>query len=407
MKFLRSIFFIVSVIFFVYEINAFRLGLENIPDSFIQRIKDMQIGLVTNQTGKDQNGKRNIEILRNRGLKISAILVPEHGLDGNIPAEHDVRDSYDTTTGIPIISLYEKWSGKVLNEDLLRNIDVLIFDIQDCGMRHFTYISTLFLVLESAAQFKRQIVVLDRPNLLGSVMEGPLVESSLQSFVSIASIPLRYGMTVGELAWYFNKNILEKPAHLHVIQMHDYTRNSKTKDFFLTQLSPNLQSCESCYGYSFLGVLSEIRPFDIAIQTDIAYQALLLPEDFSFPVKQWKKLRLVLRKHGIESSLFNYFSKRKRKNCYGLRLHVDDVNSIASFDAALDIIDFFNHTNVSLTFSPLFDKIVGTKKVKDFLTGSLTRKEFVEGINTALLQFFERAKGSFMYQPFPKVRLLS
>src|SRR5207249_6044556 len=142
-------------------------------------------------------------------------------------------------------------------------LDCLVFDIQDSGMRHYTYISTLLNTMKIAAEYKKPYIVLDRPNPLGGMMQGPLVQPDLISFISIAPIPLRHGMTIGELAHYFNGHILEKSAILHVIPMHDYNRMNGFAGTFLHQLSPNLLSLQSCYGYSFLGLLGEVEPFDV------------------------------------------------------------------------------------------------------------------------------------------------
>lgn len=378
-------------------------GLEAIPDALLQQLKSKRIGLITNQTGKTQQGKRNIDFLRDRGLRIANILVPEHGLDSTIPAEHDVHDSCDKKTNIPIKSLYTKWSGKNISESVLENLDILLFDIQDSGIRHFTYISTLFYSLKAAATYNKRFIVLDRPNPLGAIMEGPLVEPSLLSFISVAPVPIRHGMTIGELALYFNKHILEKPANLQVVRMQNYNRTSNTKDYFLTKLSPNITSVDSCYGYSFLGLLAEIRPFDVALQTKKSFQAILLPEDMPFENKKWDELKTILKKHKIESSSYRYFSERKKKYCKGLLLQVKDINAVASFELLVTIIDFFKKSGVTITFSQLFNKAIGTKNVCAFFDNKMTWKELADSVNKPLLQFFNRAKDSFLYQPLPTV----
>ncbi|MES2181763.1 MAG: exo-beta-N-acetylmuramidase NamZ domain-containing protein, partial [Pseudomonadota bacterium] len=134
-----------------------------------------------------------------------------------------------------------------------------MFDIQDSGMRHYTYISTLYHAMKVAAQYNKQMVIFDRPNPLGARMEGPVVTQQLKSFISIAQVPLRHGMTVGELAWYFNKYELEKPAELHVVRMHGYDRRARfvAQNELAQPLSPGLRTEQACYGYSFLGLLGE------------------------------------------------------------------------------------------------------------------------------------------------------
>jgi len=257
--------------------SKYQLGLEALSDSSICTIRNLRVALVTNQTGKDMQGRRNIDILLARGLKFTCILTPEHGLDGSVPAGAAVPDSKDQKTGIPVLSLYGHGTGKVISKKILDNIDIFLIDLQDCGMRHFTYISTLYKVLESAADYNKKVIVLDRPNPLGDVMDGPLVEHDLLSFVSIASIPVRHGMTIGELALYFNTYVLKRRARLQVVPMQNYDRVCGLCGTLPAPLSPNIASLQSCYGYSFLGLLGEFKPFEIGIKVKRPFQVIMLP----------------------------------------------------------------------------------------------------------------------------------
>jgi uncharacterized protein YbbC (DUF1343 family) len=174
----------------LYATSSFKLGVENIPASLFKKIcldkknDKCSIGLITNQSGADQKGTRTIDILMQRhDCNLKYIFVPEHGFTG-VGAERDVDDSVDAKTNIPIISLYGNGSGKMIAPHYSKAIDVFVFDIQDSGMRHYTYISTLLNTMKIAAEHNKPFVVLDRPNPLGSVMEGPLVDTSLISFIS-------------------------------------------------------------------------------------------------------------------------------------------------------------------------------------------------------------------------------
>jgi len=235
-----------------FFLNSFYLGVENLSAPLINKIVlspsgSCKTGLITNQTGVDQKDRRTVEVLGSCGCDVRYIFVPEHGMCG-VAAERDVHDSVDEITHIPIVSLYGNGTGKMISIDHLNKIDLLVFDIQDSGMRHYTYISTLLNTMKIAAEHKKPYVVLDRPNPLGGLMQGPLVEDDLVSFISIASIPVRHGMTIGELAWYFNTYVLDNPVLLHVVTMRGYNRISGYSSPFLHQLSPNLQSLQSLYG---------------------------------------------------------------------------------------------------------------------------------------------------------------
>ena len=166
------------------------------------RCKAGALGLVTNQTGKTRDGRSTIDVLFHApGVKLVKLFSPEHGIRGDVDAA--VADDRDQATGLPIVSLYGT-RKKPAPADLA-DLDALVFDIQDIGVRYYTYISTLGLVLEAAAEAKKSLMVLDRPNPIGGrVVAGPVRDPDLASFIAYHALPVRHGMTVGELARLFN-----------------------------------------------------------------------------------------------------------------------------------------------------------------------------------------------------------
>jgi len=405
MKYAHGILWCLSLIHTVTCQVGFKLGLENIHGSLQKlRLRDSalsRIGLITNQTGKDQKGRRNIDILLADGFHITYIFAPEHGLSGVVLAEKEVKGSVDEKTNIPVISLYGKGTGKRITKDTVSNIDVLMFDIQDSGMRHYTYISTLLRAMEAAAKFDKSIVVLDRPNPLGLRMEGPLVEKDLHSFISIASVPLRHGMTIGELAWYFNLYVLETPAKLHVIKMKGYNRSVGLNNVLPEALSPNIQHIQSCYGYSFLGLLGEIAPFNVGVGTDMAFRCILLPCSLAVKSSMWKQVQTLFASYGIKSSPHTCSNYKGRH--IGLSLHIDDINSVASFPLLLDLLQFFQNAGIQFSYSPMFNKAIGTKDVRKMMSGMFERVLLSHITQTNLQQFFNKARQVFMYEPFPHI----
>lgn len=391
----------------VGEISSFKLGIENIPSSLCKKIcphkkkEDCVFGLITNQTGVDQQGKRTIDILFQDGYALKYIFAPEHGFTG-VSAERDVHDSVDQKTHIPIISLYRNGSGKMIIPEHMHNIDCLLFDIQDSGMRHYTYISTLLNTMKIAAEHNKPFVVLDRPNPLASVMEGPLVEPSLISFISIASIPLRHGMTIGELAQHFNKYVLEKPVPLHVVKMKDYNRTQGFMGNLIHQLSPNLQSLQSCYGYSFLGLLGEIEPFDVGVGTEYAFRCIMFPETMHVKHGVWKRLQALLKKFGVKSFIHEQLNKNKKMS-KGLRLEFDDINNLHAFELLIAVLQFFKKENISFSFKAAFNKAVGTGNVQELFAGKLSEQQFFNQVRRDLKQFYHKAHSSFLYQPLPLI----
>ena len=165
----------------------------------------------------------------------------------------------------------------------------------------------------------------------------------------------------------------------------------------------------SCYGYSFLGLLGEIRPFDVGVGTDRAFQCLLLPENVKFSKKKWHELHLELKKQGVENSFYRYYSARKKQYCSGLRLRVADINTFSSFSTLLMIANFFKKSGVNLIFSKHFDTAVGSSKVREFLEGNLKRSDLARYVNNGLSMFFNSAShlNCFLYRPLPKVVNLS
>lgn len=328
------------------------------------------IAIVTNQTGKTSSGERTIDALVRQGYNLKKIFVPEHGLDGQTLAEKHVDDHTCVKTKLPVISLY-KGGGNPWGRfsDEVHDIDAILIDLQDAGIRHYTYISTMYRVLEAAAKINKPVIVLDRPNPLGGLVDGPLVDPALISFVGIAPIPLRHGMTMAELALYFNKHVLAHPASLHVVPLAHYNRKGM-QGTLLAPLSPNIASMHALHGYSFLGLLGEISPFNVGVGTRSAFQCIMLPESMNFPQKDWIALSIGLQnKFGIKSTAFGYYDEVKRKRFAGLRLRIADINTLPTIEPLLYVLDFFQNKNVQMSFSALFDKAAGSPCVRGCARG--------------------------------------
>lgn len=400
-----KVHYIAFILFITFHLFAepFKLGLENIPVNFAEQLKKQgikSVGLVTNQTGIDQVGNRNIDILLCHKVPLTIIFCPEHSITGTVPAASEVSDTIDQKTQLPIISLYGKNGSKKCDPELIKKVDLFIFDIQDVGMRHYTYISTLFELLTSAATHNKKVIVFDRPNPLGGCMEGPLVEPELLSFISAAPIPLRHGMTVGELARYFNEHVMTHPAQLRVIEMVNYQRD-KGLPHLLVGLSPNIQSLNACHGYSFLGLLSEIRPFDVGIKTEMAFQCLLLPNSLNISNKVWNELSKQLISYGIHAEHYHYFSQRKKQNYTGLRFSIPNISIVPSFTVFLNIVQFFQEQGIELIFSQEFDKVAGTRKIQHAMNKKMDHDEMVHDITKKTRAFAARAQSIYLYKPEP------
>ncbi|MDO5027767.1 MAG: DUF1343 domain-containing protein [Bacillota bacterium] len=229
------------------------LGNERLVEEYSHLIDGKSLGLITNQTGIDSEGKRTVDKLYHYGpANLKAIYSPEHGLDGKHLAGEYVESYIDQELKLPVYSLYGK--TRQPSPDMLKGIDVLIFDIQDIGSRTYTYISTLNYAMKAAATAKIPLIVLDRPNPLGGqIVEGFVLDEGYKTFVGVDKLPMAHGMTVGELAQFFNRNI---GADLEIVEMKGYKRSMIWQDTDLpfSQTSPNIPNLESAFNYMATGI---------------------------------------------------------------------------------------------------------------------------------------------------------
>jgi len=183
---------------------AVRTGLDNIG-SYKQQFQGKRIGIITNHTAYDSNGRHIVDVFsRIDGVKVTALFGPEHGIRGSEAAGKRIDSDFDSNADVPVYSLYGK--TRKPTPEMLKNVDILVFDIQDVGARFYTYTYTMSLAMEAAAENRKRFVVLDRPNPInGLTIEGCVLEPEFASFVGLFPIPVRHGMTVGELAGMFNE----------------------------------------------------------------------------------------------------------------------------------------------------------------------------------------------------------
>lgn len=252
-----------------------KTGLEVLMANHFKQLEGKRIGLVTNPTGVDRNLVSTIDILHNaKNVDLVALYGPEHGVRGDVHAGDKVDSFKDPATGLPVYSLYGK--TRKPTPEMLKDIDALVYDIQDIGCRSFTYISTLGMIMEAAAEQGKEIIVLDRPNPLGGEkVEGNLVEDKYISFVSQFRIPYLYGLTVGELAHMLNgENMLGKKCKLTVVPMSGWKRSMVYSDTGLPWVlpSPHIpQDITACY-YPVSGILGELGYMSIGVGYTLPFQ---------------------------------------------------------------------------------------------------------------------------------------
>jgi uncharacterized protein YbbC (DUF1343 family)/CubicO group peptidase (beta-lactamase class C family) len=249
-------------------------GLDVWEQEKFSALKGKKVGLITNHTGLDRDGRRNVDAMREAGVQVTALFSPEHGLTGKEDRQ-DVADSKDPATGLPVWSLH--YNGRYrMTPEMTRGVDTMVFDIQDVGARFYTYSCTMLYALEEASKTGLPFYILDRPNpVTGVHVEGPMLDDDLQSFVGCYAMPIRHGMTLGELATMANG---EKKwnADLHVIRMKNWSRGDWFDSTGLSwiDLSPNMRSLNSATLYFGLAMLEYAKGYSVGRGTDAPFEQI-------------------------------------------------------------------------------------------------------------------------------------
>jgi len=343
-----------------------------VREKFI-RLKGKNVGLVTNHTGQDRFGHATIDLLHKAdGVKLVALFGPEHGIRGAF--DENIKDSKDEKTGLPIYSLYGP--RRKPTPELLTGIDTVIYDIQDIGCRFYTYISTLGLVMEACAQNKITLFVLDRPNPINGVtVEGPLPDEGRSSFVAFHNIPLRHGMTVGELARMFKaeRNV---DVDLEVVRCEGWKRNDM---FDRTNLpwvnpSPNMRSLTEALLYPGVGLL-ETTNLSVGRGTDTPFEWI------GSPWLDGRKLKTALDQYALSGVRFvqtprtPISSVHAGKHCDGLQIIITDWSQVEPVRLGLTLAEALRGTfpkewdpkrfDNLLMHRSTFDKIVAGRPISD------------------------------------------
>ena len=328
-------------------------------DKYLGLLKAKRVGIVCNQSSRIGNTLL-VDSLLKLHVNIVKIFAPEHGFRGEAEAGEYVASGKDTQTGLPIISLYGK-NKKPSTQDL-SDVDVLLFDIQDVGVRFYTYISTLHYVMESAAENNKPLIVLDRPNPLGFYIDGPVLDTAYRSFVGMHPVPIVHGMTIGEYAQMINgekwlKNAVQ--CSLTVVPCNLYRHAMRY--VLPVRPSPNLIDMTSVYLYPSL-CLFEGTVISVGRGTAYPFQVCghpLLKGSYSFSFTPKAKL-------GNKTLLYD------AKPCYGLdlRQHID-----STFTLKYLLEMYRNYPNKKEFFNSFFIKLIGNKKVYDAIKAGKSEAE--------------------------------
>lgn len=364
-------------------------GIETLRDSGFAQLNGKRVGLITNPTGVDNNLKSTVDILHEAaGVNLVALFGPEHGVRGDVHAGDTVGNSVDAATGVKVYSLYGKTYKPT--KEMLKDIDVLIYDIQDNGCRSYTFISTMGVAMEACAENNVEFMVLDRPNpVSGTKVEGCLVEDEWISFVSKFKIPYLYGLTPGELAMLLNEEGMlpgGKKCRLTVIPMKGWTRDMTFEQTEMPWVlpSPHVPQAVSSLYYPATGILGELGYVNIGVGYTLPFQMIaaewIKAEELSKALTDLNLPGLRFRPIHVKP----FYSVGKGVNLQGVQIYITDKDA-----ANLSLVQFyvmqemarlypehktFDHANQKRY--NMFDKVSGS----NFIREEFSKRHRVEDI---------------------------
>ncbi|MNF51390.1 hypothetical protein D3C84_327090 [compost metagenome] len=362
-------------------------------ETYLPSLKDKKIGVVTNQTGivlipensivgAKKTQKHLVDFLLENNIQIQTIFAPEHGFRGTADAGELVVDGKDTKTGLPIISLYG--DNKKPKPEQMQGIDIMIFDIQDVGARFYTYISSLHYVMEACAENNIPLLILDRPNPNGSIVDGPILETAFTSFVGMHPIPILHGMTIGEYAQMINGEKWLKDSiqcKLTVVPCLYYHRNMSYS--LPVRPSPNLPNDQAINLYASL-CLFEGTNVSVGRGTEKQFQIYGSPY---LPKNEF--LFIPVPNVGAKNPLYNGIP------CFG-----EDLSSrskIHELELKWLLKAYHSTEDKTKFFNPFFTKLAGTKTLQQQIEEGFPEKKIRKSWKTGLEQFKEMRKNYLIY----------
>lgn len=369
-------------------------GIDVLKREGFSQLADQRVGLITNQTGIDRSGASTIQLFHAaEGVRLVALFSPEHGLLGKLDIP-EIGDGEDTTTGLKVFSLYG--STRQPTGDMLASVDTLVFDIQDIGTRFYTYISTMGLAMQAAAEHDIRFVVLDRPNPINGVtVSGPVLDEGRQSFTGFHRLPVRHGMTIGELARMF-KAELQLDLDLEVIHIEGWNR----VDYFdATGLkwvnpSPNMRNLTEAILYPGIGLL-ETTNLSVGRGTDTPFELFGAPwlNANSF-AKELNSLSLP----GVRFSPLQFTpqsSKFEGESCGGIGIAITDRRQFDSVRTGIEIALQLRRLYPTAWEFEAYDRLLVNEAVLDAVRQGRPYPE-IESIYNAGLKEFRQRRLSFL-----------
>jgi uncharacterized protein YbbC (DUF1343 family)/CubicO group peptidase (beta-lactamase class C family) len=369
--------------------HATLTGLDVLEQEAFASLKGPRVGLLTNQTGLDRQGRRNVDVMLAAGVRVAALFAPEHGITGS-KDQPDIADSRDEATGLPVFSLYAN-SRFRLTPEMLRGVDTLVFDIQDVGVRFFTYNCTMLFALEAAAKANLPFYVLDRPDpITGMHVEGPMLDPDSQGITGCFSLPVRHGLTPGELATMGNS---ERGLHadLHVVKMQNWERGDWFDSTALPWIdpSPNMLSLNAATLYPGLALIESSKNYSVGRGTDAPFEQI---------GGEWV--------HGVELAEFlnaryipgvRVYPTHLNATTEGVRFVITDRDQFDSIRLGLEVAYALHKLYPGKIDFELSKQLIGNRKVIDALKAGDDPRVIEQGLMNDIAAFMNRRRTFLLY----------
>ena len=357
----------------------------------------VRIGLVANQTAIDAHGRRTADVLAHApGIRLAAIFSPEHGIAGNLDTTN-IADSQDRATGAPVYSVYgETDASRRPTQAQMAGLDVIVYDIQDVGVRFYTYESTLGYFLEAAAAGNKEIVVLDRPNPIGGAyVQGPIADSGRESFVSYGQTPVRHGMTVGELARMFNDE-RGIGAKLTVVRMGGWMRGDWYDSTGRTWIdpSPNMRSLTEATLYPGIGMI-EGTNISVGRGTDTPFELVGAPWIDASTFAAYLNAREIAGVRFVPTTFTPNLSVYSGRQCGGVNIILTDREALDAPELGLEIAAALHHMYPDEYKIDALDGLMRSRATLDALIAGEDPRRIAESWQDAI-EHFQTLRAKFL-----------
>lgn len=385
-----------------------QLGVDRLITLGFEPLNGKRVGLVTNPTGVASDLRSTIDILHEEpSVMLVALYGPEHGVRGEAHAGAHVADATDEITGLPIRSLYGK--NRVPTAELLADIDMLVFDIQDIGSRSYTYISTMAAAMQGAVDCGKPFVVLDRPNpLTGNKVEGRPADMEFKSFVSYLPVPYVHGMTVGELAQMINgEGWLRdgKECDLHILKMDGWTRDMWFDQTGLhwVPTSPHVPRAESSLFYASTGIMGELgvvsEGVGYPLPFELAGAPFINPQRLADELNARKLPGVYFRPAYFQA----YYAHYPKETCGGVQIHFTDRSRVELTPIQFHIMDATVKLYPDTNFfggkrNNMFDKVCGTDQVRKLFMARRPIEDVLKVWDTGVDEFRRQRQKYLLYK---------